>query len=392
MRSRLDAGRVARPIRVLHCPWNIGQNPQMLARAERELGLRSTAVALDVDPFGYRIDEVLFAPEDRFVDRERKRLALLGRAARSFDVVHYNFGQQIFRDDEAGAWRDTLAHRIASVAVPAYRRALHRLELPVLRRLGRGIVVTYQGDDARQGDYCRANFEITHATEVGPEYYPPGSDEEKRREIARFARYADRIYALNPDLLHMLPEQAEFLPYATVDLREWTPAHARPIGDGRLTVLHAPSHRGAKGTRYVLEAVERLRHEDGLDFEFLLVEGMTNAEARRAYERADLLVDQLLIGWYGGLAVELMALGRPVVAYLREGDLRFIPRRMREEMPVVNAHPGTIYEVLKDLLTRRRAELPELGRRSRAYVEAWHDPLEIAARLERDYRAILGRT
>ena len=32
------------------------------------------------------------------------------------------------------------------------------------------------------------------------------------------------------------------------------------------------------------------------------------------YAQADLVVDQVLIGWYGALAVETMAMGKPVIA------------------------------------------------------------------------------
>ncbi len=58
----------------------------------------------------------------------------------------------------------------------------------------------------------------------------------------------------------------------------------------------------------------------GVRFEFTLVEGLHREEAKRLYERADLFVDQLILGWYGGVAVELMALGKPVIAHIRPGD------------------------------------------------------------------------
>ena len=102
------------------------------------------------------------------------------------------------------------------------------------------------------------------------------------------------------------------------------------------------------------------------------------------------MVDQLLCGWYGGLAVELMALGKPVICYIREADLQFIPAEMRQELPLINATPGTIYDVLKEWLTVRRDRLPQVGRQSRDYVETWHDPLKIAARLKDDYECILA--
>ena len=378
-----------RGIRVLHCPTAVAGNPQGLARAERELGFRSVAVALRngySDPGGV---EVLFAEGDSYLKTDLKRWGLLWRAARRFDIVHYNFGTTLMpRYVPGGKVVGQKYPRLFYEAVDLYRRLEDMCDLPILKRAGKGIVVTYQGDDARQGDFCRANFEISPAEEVEAGYYTPESDEDNRHRIATFARYADRIYSVNPDLLHVLPDWAEFIPYASVDPREWKPGAAGG-GGGRPVVLHAPTHRGVKGTPHVLEAVRRLREEDGIDFEFTLVEGLPLAEARRLYERADLLVDQLLCGWYGGLAVELMALGKPVVCYIRESDLKFIPDGMRRDLPVINAAPATIYETLKEWLTVRRGELAEVGRRGRAYVEAWHDPLKIAARLKRDYESIL---
>ncbi len=167
-------------------------------------------------------------------------------------------------------------------------------------------------------------------------------------------------------------------------------AGAPATGTRPPVILHAPTHRGIKGTRHVLETVQRLRGE-GIPFDFQLVENRTWAEARALYEKADLLVDQLLLGWYGGLAVELMALGKPVVCYLRAGDLGFIPKEMQLDLPIIQADPASLYDVLKEWLTVRRRELVGVGRRSRQFVEKWHDPRKIAAQVAADYRRILGR-
>ena len=117
---------------------------------------------------------------------------------------------------------------------------------------------------------------------------------------------------------------------------------------------------------------------------------MSNREARKIYESADLLVDQLLCGWYGGLAVELMALGTPVVCYIREEDLHFIPEKMRNKLPIIKATPDTVYEVLKEWLTVRKQELPRQGKVSRDYVVLWHDPYKTAKMIKADYETALS--
>lgn len=378
-------------LRVLHCPTATGGHPPQVARAERELGMHSTAVTLRQDRLAYATDEVLCQFTDHPLYREKMRFALLRRALRDYDIVHFNYGQTLMPQYIPGhRWGDGQYPAWWSRVYNGYARLLEMRDLPLLKRAGKGIVVTYQGDDARQGDFCLAHLTISPAGEVEPGYYTPAADAHKRQRIARFAAYADRIYALNPDLLHVLPATAEFLPYGNVDPRQWVPRSATAVLPRRLTVLHAPTHRGVKGTRYIVEAVRRLQEHDRLDFEFILLEGLSHSEARRLYQTADLLVDQLFVGWYGGLAVECMALAKPVICYIREADLAFLPAQMRQDLPIINATAHTLYDVLKVWLTVRQHELPELGQRSRTYVEQWHDPLKIAARLQSAYEAIVA--
>lgn len=365
----------------------VGGNPAGLAAAERELGLESTTVAFKASPYGYPVDTVVWDDGDRAAVQELKRWRFLARALRDFDVVHFNFGSTIAPQRSPGVAPGETATRLRERIYAGYEAILEQCDLPLLRRAGKAVFVTFQGDDARQGDVS-AHYRVNGAVEAAPGHYTPASDENKRRRIRRFDRYADGIYALNPDLLHVLPARARFVPYAHVDARGWDPpAHAEP--DRRPVVVHAPTNREIKGTRFLLEAVSRLQAE-GVELDFRLFEGLTHEELKELYRDADLVVDQLLVGWYGGLAVEAMALERPVVAYLRDEDLGFLPPEMRAEIPVVSAEPATIYDVLKELLTTRRGELRELGRRGREFVRRWHDPHRIAEAMRADYEAAVA--
>jgi glycosyltransferase involved in cell wall biosynthesis len=347
-------------LRVLHAPCLAAGNPGRLARAERELGLASWCASSDPNPYGYAVDEQLRTIGEGRLGFELQRWKLLARALREFDVVHFNFGRTLFPN----AWP---------------------LDLPLLKRAGKAIFMTFQGDDARQGDYSRSHFPITFATRVDENYY--AGDEEKRQRIRNLDRYADGIFALNPDLLHVLPARAKFLPYANVDLDAWQPAmpqNAVPV------VVHAPTHRAVKGSDLIIAAAKRLEAE-GARFELVLVENMSHAEARRAYERADLAIDQLFAGWYGGFAVEMMALGKPVLSYLRESDFRFLPEGMAADLPVIPVKPDEVFEKLKTWIGAPRERLQEIGRLGRAYVEKWHAPRRVAERLKTEYEAALAR-
>ena len=349
---------------MLHAPSAVGGNPQGLARAERELGADSISVVLDRNPFGYRADVVLGGGDGSRLRFEARRLRLLASAFRQ-DVVHFNFGRTILPPQ------------------------LRMLDLVLLKRAGVAVAVTFQGDDVRRGDVARRLGGAPTLPIALPDRYLPRLDVERRVRVERFARYADLIYYLNPDLSHVLPTRARFVPYAHVDPREWTPRDPAPRGTP--VIVHAPSDREVKGSRHLIEAVDALKH-DGVAVELQLVEGLTNEEARQRYAHADLAVDQLYAGWYGGFAVEAMALGLPVVTYLRREDLGVVPADMVADLPVVETTAATIANTLRELLGPRRAELPALGARSRRFVERWHDPRAIAAQMIQDYARVVGRS
>ena len=372
------------PLRVLHCPSAIGGHPQGLARAERAIGLASRSISFVEHPLGFEADETL-VPEGTSAWRaEAARFRLLVRAIRDFDVIHFNFGRTIAPSLDSVARAEAMGPAWLASAYRVYASLLEFRDLPLLRLAGKRIAVTFQGDDARQGDECAKRFEINPTDEVEPGYYTPESDARRRRVVAHFAKYAHLIYTVNPDLLHVLPGRARFVPYAHVDGKEIESKGTRQHS-GPPVIVHAPTHRGVKGTRHVLAAFERLRSE-GMRFEVRLVEGLSREAALAAYRDADLLVDQLLLGWYGGVAVEFMAMAKPVVCYVRESDLVGIPDGMRGDMPIIQATPESIYAVLRDWLEKPAEAWAELGQRSRRFVERWHDPETVALKLAADYR------
>lgn len=379
--------RRGRPQRILHCPWNVAGQSAQLAAAQRELGADSRCVVLEETALGFPADEVLAPRSPSILERERARWRLLWRAIAWADVVHFSFGQSCLVPHAYPSlgqmrWRSPL-----DVVWRLYCRAVWLKDLPLLSAMGKTLAVTWQGDDARQRDRSLELFDISIAGMVKDEYYLPGSDRWKRQAIAAFGRHAPLHYALNPDLLHVLPRQARFQPYSSFDPRSVKAQPPEASGDRPLVFLHAPSHRGAKGSDHVLAAAAALKAE-GLAFELRLVEGVARGEALRAYASADAVIDQLLAGWYGGLAVEAMALGKPVIAYLRDGDLGFLEAEFRADLPVVDATPASITDAMRTMIAAPREHLHRLGLAARAFVERWHDPRRLAAQTLADYQAV----
>ncbi len=117
-------------------------------------------------------------------------------------------------------------------------------------------------------------------------------------------------------------------------------------------VLHAPNHRAIKGTDFIISAINELK-SDGHKIELILVEKKSNQEILELISTVDLVIDQLIIGWYAMFAIEAMALRKPVICYLREDllDLYVNSKIIGEnEPPIINASTKSIKSVLLKII------------------------------------------
>lgn len=192
-----------------------------------------------------------------------------------------------------------------------------------------------------------------------------------------FGKRADAEIVGSYDAIRWVPE-AHVIPPG-LDLRPFTPVP--PSDNPRPLVVHAPSSREKKGTQYVIEACAQLPVD--LD----IVEGVPHDIARERYARADIIVDQLLAGWHGVFALESMALGKPVVTYLKPDVVERSAEGYGIRLPVVPATKDTLVEALRPLVESPQLRR-EIGAASRAYVEQVHDIDRVADRLLDVYRSL----
>ena len=182
---------------------------------------------------------------------------------------------------------------------------------------------------------------------------------------------------INPELF---PKR--FRTWQHVFLPDYLPNYPDPT-KARPLVVHSPSAPVAKGTKHVLRAVEQLKGK--CRFDFVLIENTPRPEALKIVGDCDIYIDQLILGSHGYAAVEAMAFGKPVVCYINPE----IGKNYPEDLPIVNANPDNITEQLEVLI--RDAELRhEIGRRSRAYAEKYHDDKKIAAELLSVYEEVIA--
>jgi glycosyltransferase involved in cell wall biosynthesis len=198
-----------------------------------------------------------------------------------------------------------------------------------------------------------------------------GSDiRRKTPEQLAYGRRADAQIVGSYDAIRWIPDAYVVPP--GIDLSRYL--LAPPPDNERVRVVHAPSDRRKKGTADVIEACERL----GVELD--IVEGVRHDEALERYARADVVVDQLNAGWYGLFAIECMALGRPVLAFLNDDAVARTEQAFGTKVPVVSVTKETLTDRLRALVESREERL-RVGAESRAYVELVHDPDRVAERL-----------
>ncbi len=332
-----------------------------MSRAERQLGLSSEVLVVFDNYLHYPADRILFrkAPKNLAsgIFYLPRILYEINKIRNKYDVFHFNFG--------------TSPLDVWMVGLPL-------LDLPLYK--GK-IVVLFNGCDARQ------KYEVIKTRNFSACQDPTcyrgvcmsgRHDNVNRAKIKKWDRYAHAIFAISPDLKNFLPQRAQVLPVAIAD---WDEIETRPFTpvDKKLTIVHAPTNRGAKGSEIILDALSRLREKYPTRIEAILVENMSHSQAIAVYQKADLVIDQILIGWYGGLAVEVMKMGIPVMAYVCQEDLRFIPDEMARECmeAIINVTPHTVFDTLCTIV-ENPSLLKEYRDAGLDYINRWHDPKRLA--------------
>jgi glycosyltransferase involved in cell wall biosynthesis len=217
----------------------------------------------------------------------------------------------------------------------------------------------------------RAQFPILRASRRKSVLHFLGSDiRGKSPQELAYASRADARVVGSYDAIRWVPD-AQVIPPG-VDLGALAPVP--PPRDDRPVFVHAPSSRARKGTDHFVRACEEL----GVELD--IVEGLHYEEARKRYEQADVVLDQLNAGWYGMLAIEAMALGKPVVTFLHDEAARQTEEAYGVRVPIVRAKKENLVETLRPL-AESAAERRRIGAESRAYAEEVHDLERVADRL-----------
>jgi hypothetical protein len=251
-----------------------------------------------------------------------------------------------------------------------------QLDLPFYRLLNKIVIMEYFGFDVQNYKISVRKYgDRTNIAYMGKQGVKHDIKIEKRYNFE--SRYIDLKLVGAPCVSEFVPDSI-VIPLA-INVTDYTYSLKTPAD--RIKILHAPTHKGNKGTIYITRAIERLISE-GFPIGFVLAENLSHSELKNKYIECDIFVDQVLAGWYGTAAVEAMALGRPTVCFLREEYYTYVD--FSPKLPIINADQDNIYEVLKELIINKE-KLPAIGLKSRQFVEEIHNLQKITCSLIHTY-------
>ncbi len=252
-----------------------------------------------------------------------------------------------------------------------YKKFFWKMERWLFRINGiKTIVIPYGGDSymySRTKDKSLQNGLLLS--------YPDAAKMEKKIEqkVFYWSKYADVVITgiMSAD---GFPRWDLCLIPFVINTHEWYPKKNYSMNDGYngvVKILHAPNHRGFKGTYFLIDAVDELI-EEGLKIELVLLEKVSNDKIKEIMQEADILADQFVFG-YAMNAIEGMASGLPVLSNLEHEVYKNLLCRYSyiKKCPILSTTPENIKENIKLLVTNPTLR-KELGQAGREYVEKYH--------------------
>lgn len=356
-------------MRILHAPNEIASNMRRHADAQRALGHEVTVMEIGTGPHSNG-DIMLHArgPTGVMNNENRKKILrdFLNEHLLDYDVYHFYFRCTILED---------------------------KSDLEILRKNNKVVIMNVCGSDVanNQNHFAQTYFDKFYRGLPGA--LPPLTTQYQYNDVVKIDPYLDTIIAASWWLDYV--PRAALMPRTKktwkvpIDRQKWENLmKSVPVKNkdpNKVYILHATTNRMIKGTEFVLKTWDDLK-KAGYPIEPILVENVHPSKVHEYYAKADIVISQILEGWYGSFACEMMALGKPVICridpyfHVYEGI----------DPPLVDANPHTLYDTLVRLI-ENRSEWEKIGSLGREYVEEYHDYMKIGQDLIELYDTLLHK-
>lgn len=336
-------------MRILHAPINSANQAYRISRAQRKLGHKADCLIFDANNKQFEYDYNLNLSLYSSIMRKLVQIWNLFVCLFKYDIFHFHCAVTLIYD----SW-----------------------DVRILKFFGKKTVMQYWGSDIMQKNLSKIYTDLTE--KEFNQIYPNWNDERIRKKIKYFDENLDTTIASAWSLHPFSPKSKVIRQSIDLDRIEYVGVDSKkkvPV------VVHAPTNQLIKGTKFVLEAVERLKKE-GYKFDFILLGKKKFDKTLDILRQADIIVDQLNMGYYGTMSIEGMAMGKPVICWINP-----LYKKYYQNCPIVSASRKNVYQKIKFLLDNP-VKREKIGIEGRKYVEKYHDSMKIAKEMIKLYETL----
>jgi len=334
-------------IRIYHGPVNVGGIGRFLADWQRKQGALSDFIVwYDFSSRKNNHRNLHIDACNSVFQKYRILLKNFFSSVKNYQIFHFYFGKSLLP---------------------------YNVDLPVLKFLGKKTIMTYCGSDIRLVEVDKKRnpyWKLINSHHNSNKY-----DRKKKWMMFWQNLWIDRFYAVRELYEYAVQVISKskiikdfWINNVILDFSSPLPV----IKTKKIPVLvHAPSNPGIKGSKFVEEAISNLRKK-GYKFDYIRLEKIPNREANLIYrDKADIIIDQFIVGGFGSLAIEGMFHGKPVCCYLIDDFFKWYP-----DCPIVNCNIDNLEEKLAWLIEHPDERI-KIGKRGRKFVEKHANPEKI---------------
>lgn len=233
-------------------------------------------------------------------------------------------------------------------------RKLRPFELWTYKLFGKKIIMHFVGADIRSEKYLEEKRNDLTPYLKGQQLQNNLSEPYQQKLIEDARKYSDKIIVSTPDLLQIIPE-ADYVPVFLNFNDINTDADNSQMLSGKIKILHSPSGFTTKGSEYIHEVLKSIQKKfDNIE---IIIPFDENRSTKKAYAltryelletlgKTDIVIDQMLIGWYGLKSIEALSKGCEVICFIEEE----LKQYLFEDTPIYSASILTLEKKLEEVI------------------------------------------
>lgn len=348
-------------MRILYLPYNVASMPAMTVNAMNKIeGVEAKYLVFQTHKY------LLSYPEYEI------RLSILFEEKKNYNYLFYSINilykffifpfVYLFQLFKWVKWAD-IVHWTYTPVLP------FGIDLLIPKLLNKKRFVEWVGSDIRNPEkLAKINKWYKIARESNYEYRYTTRDSTKNQHL--FAKYG-YVPILIPEMQYYLEyglfQKIHPIQYRCFEVDKYKEVFLPKIQNDKIKILHTPSQLIAKGSNYIIPILNELKYNYPIDI--IMLNNVSREIVIEEMKTCDIFIDQIVIGAYGGAAIEAMSFGKPCLAYILE---EFFELGIPRECPIINANPDTLKERLIELIENPNLR-KEKGIQSRQFVETYHD-------------------